>query len=180
VELEDEWLRDCIIDSMELDLDSELELWIEFVSRGRVHRLARRPDAKQQVEGVLRGDPWVPGEHVVWAKALGESELLAMEGIALAAAIGVLHEALDALEEDEGGDLVFACERRDHLQGVLLLLREAGGGGSLRGVLRGIDEIMTVEEVPTFGAESRQLQAARPLEWPAWWVLPVCYDPPLS
>lgn len=117
-----------------------------------------------------------------WARELGEEARNALVELALAevdmlfAAIDDLIDSLDPESEEWRQELISTCERREALEGVQLLLHEAGSGERVAAAVAALDArgarfVRSIPVLPLLASEL--LERAAEIDDDSWWCAPV-------
>lgn len=161
--------------------------WQHAVAVGLFARFAGAEEPARVVASVLRGE--VDRDLArprLWARGLSADRVRTIRLLA-GAEMDRVHGALDDLErsmacDDPGwfSELLDACRSRDELEGVRLLVAEAGGRDEMTLALDVLDvagrDLMASLPV-RLAMEDGHLRRARQLDPDAWWVMPVTEPP---
>jgi hypothetical protein len=144
-------------------------------------------ELKNEIEEMFRGElKRTRQRELEWARHLSRDEVSTVERFAVAEA-GILDEELErlfysaAVDEKEWQDeMLKVLHLRDDLEGVSFLLREAGSGYALRGILESIDEQgrLYIKSLPTWRGPptDERLQRAAVVNPEGWWIWPTDWD----
>lgn len=156
--------------------------WQQAVAVGLFARLGWPREPARVVEMTLRGKP-VPELAAPrrWARGLSPDQVRTIRALA-AVEIDRLHQVADDLArsmacDDPGwrADLLHLCHDREDLEGVRLLLAEAGAGEDLMAALDLLDsagqDLMLGLPV-RLREDDERLRRASELDPEAWWVVP--------
>jgi hypothetical protein len=183
---DDEWL------SRQIAADSSIsESWRAAVTVGMFARLYEPPSGERPraiVQAILRGEL---EESIArprrWVRSLTASQLETLQDLALAEADLVLRtiESLDATYEPTEPDwqrqLLEICRRREDVEGVSLLLHEAGADRRLTSGLGLLDDIgrAFMFDVPIRIAPfDERLRRVASFDPEAWWAEPARWERP--
>jgi hypothetical protein len=135
--------------------------------------------AREVVERALAGrpDPEVARARV-WARSLTQEQISALEELAVAE-IDWLHTLLQRIEAEPGpakdgwrDTALVLCHARDDVEGVRLLLREAGAGKRLETALAALDEparALVESLAATEPLDDERLRRVAAADHSAWW-----------
>jgi hypothetical protein len=178
-----DWLKTCSDPWLKQQLAPLVEAgdgWSTGVAAGMLARLLE--PSRPRIEALRRGvvDPELAAPRR-WVRALPAEALHTLERLALAE-IDILHADLEQLEGAVDGDApgwpvdwIAACRSRDDLEGVALLLREAGRGEGVERALGRVDRTgrrlhagIPLRRIP----RDERLTRAAQRDAEAWWGAP--------
>jgi hypothetical protein len=173
----DQWLISQVGERLEAG-----NAWEHSVAVGMYARLLRPSSgaaARERVQRVLKGEIDEPlARPTRWARSLTPEQLAFVEREALAEADGILLfidelcEHIDPADPAWREDLLAWCHRRDDLEGVWLILREANAGKRLTAVMRTVDYLghQFVSTIPArIVLPDERLWRAQCGDPDAWW-----------
>lgn len=153
--------------------------WVETVLAGRLARLLRAGSARQRLEAMRAAEGGDAASRArTWLRQLTPVQRALIERFALVRAgrlAARLEDELDALGPDDEGLPArwrSLCHERDDLEGVRVLLQEAGTGGNVGGALRRADEIgraIRFSWPPGLDADDERLRRVSEGDPGAWW-----------
>jgi hypothetical protein len=180
----DAWLQARVRERRGLD-----DPWEDVACAGMLARLVQLDPAatRATVEAHLMGRPDpVLSRPRAWIRGHGTELARELEGLAVSRIEELLQvlEALDdPLEPSDPAwrrDLLLLCQGRDDLEGVRLLMEEAGAAGPLGSVVAALDRKAGpfVRSLPAHvGFDDEQIRRAAALDPEAWWASLAAREP---
>ena len=162
--------------------------WQQAVARGMAARLTPRGNNPIELMGrLLAGEPLPEfDKERAWARSLSAERLVEIEGWALAeakSAVADFEYLFDNSAPEDArwcSDVLDVMHRRDNVEGVKLLLREAGAGQALQAVLEDLDGLCTnwmgaLQKWPG-GWRDERTRRSFAINPTVWWVQPAAWE----